>query len=118
MTSGRHQQEQQREDEELGQHRQVEREREEERKREEECKREEERKRETLAGQMDRALALLQPQPNKEICPPMMCRLGNRKRKVTWIMCDVCDQWYHVGYVGLTAKKANSLDTWHCSLCV
>ena len=58
-----------------------------------------------LAGQMDRALALLQPQPNKEICPPMMCQLGNRKRKVTWIMCDVCDQWYHVGYVGLTAKK-------------
>ena len=68
-----------------------------------------------LAGQMDRALALLQPQPNKEICPPMMCQLGNRKRKVTWIMCDACDQWYHVGCVGLTANKANSLDTWHCS---
>ena len=71
-----------------------------------------------LAGQMDRALALLQPQPDEEIRPPMMCRLGNRKRKVTWIMCDVCGQWYHVGCVGPTARKANSLDSWHCSLCV
>ena len=62
-----------------------------------------------LAGQMDRALALLQPQPNKEICPLMMCWLSNRKRKVTWIMCDVYDQWYHVGCVGLTAKKKSKL---------
>ena len=81
--------------------REEERKREEEHKREAEHRREEERERELeqernaemeLAGQMDRALALLQPQPNKEICPPMMCWLGNRKRKVTWIMCDVCDQ--------------------------
>jgi len=39
----------------------------------------------------------------------MMCRLGNRKRKVTWMMCDVCDQWYHVGCVSLTAKKSKLL---------
>ena len=70
--------------------REEERKREEEHKREAERRREEERERELeqernaemeLAGQMDRALALLQPQPNKEICPPMMCQLGNRKRK-------------------------------------
>ena len=31
---------------------------------------------------------------------------GQQKR-VTWIMCDECEQWFHVGCVGLTAKTAD-----------
>jgi len=67
---------------------------------------------------MNKALALLQSQPDKEVCPPMVCKLGNRRKRVTWIMCDECEQWFHVGCVGLTAKTADALDTWQCSICM
>jgi len=64
------------------------------------------------------ALALLQSQPDKEVCPPMVCKLGSRRKRVTWIMCDECEQWFHVGCLGLTAKTADALDTWQCSICM
>ena len=38
-----------------------------------------------------------QPQQNKEICPPMVCKITRSRKAFTWIMCDVCEQWYHVG---------------------
>ena len=72
-----------------------------------------------LSEQMKTALELLQPQPDKEKCPPMGCKITSKSRNVTWIACDRCDQWYHVKCVGLTvaSKKAKSLPRWNCGLC-
>ena len=70
-----------------------------------------------LSEQMERALALLQPQQDKEKCPPMGCKISSKSRNITWIACDACNQWYHVKCVGLTAKKAKSLSSWNCGLC-
>ena len=70
-----------------------------------------------LAQQDKKSLALLQPKKNKEVCPPMVCKISKRRKRVTWIMRDKCEQWYHIDCVGLTAKSVRSIDTWMCDLC-
>lgn len=59
-----------------------------------------------LAGHMDRPLGLLPTAATTKYGSmyTMRCWLGNRRR-VTWIMCDLCDQWYHVGCVGLSKMQ-------------
>ena len=88
-----------------------------EEKRQEEEKRRQEEEGDLLSQQMESALALLQPQPDKEQCPPMVCKVKHKTRNVTWIACDACNQWYHIKCVGLTAKKAESLPNRNCGLC-
>ena len=61
-----------------------------------------------LAVQMNRALALLQAHPDKEACPPMVCKLNNRRKSVI-----MCEQWFCLGCVGLAAKTADALDTFN-----
>ena len=70
-----------------------------------------------LSEQMKTALELLQPQPDKEKCPPMGCKITSKVGTSHEVACDRCDQWYHVKCVGLTSKKAKSLPRWNCGLC-
>ena len=70
-----------------------------------------------LSQQVKTSLALLQPKVNKDVCPPMVCKISKSRKRVMWIMCDDCEQWYHVECVGLTTKVARSIETWICDLC-
>ena len=117
LEQERRQEERRLEQEKRQEERRLEEEQRQEEKRLEEEKRRQEEEGDLLSQQMESALVLLQPQPDKKQCPPMGCKVKRKTRNVTMIACDACDQWYHVKCVGLTAKKAESLPSWNCGLC-
>ncbi|RUP48423.1 hypothetical protein BC936DRAFT_144583 [Jimgerdemannia flammicorona] len=55
---------------------------------------------------------------NNERCPlcpeeqaPLVARLD------TWLMCDICEIWYHNSCLGLTAEECDRFDQYHCARC-
>ena len=67
-----------------------------------------------FTASVEQALDILKPQVNKNVCPQMICK-GSHFSK--WIMCDHCNQWFHMKCVNVTESKAKRLQEWHCSLC-
>ena len=64
---------------------------------------------------LDSVIIPVPPMQNKDVCPPMVCKISKGRKRVTWITCNNGEQWYHVDCVGLTAKSAqsiNTLDVW------
>ena len=51
-----------------------------------------------------------------ETCPPTLCKHPKHKR-LFWIACDICLQWYHGVCVGIRAKEARLQKTWVCDGC-
>ena len=38
--------------------------------------------------------------------------------EVGWVQCDQCELWFHLACVGLSSEKAESMDSYHCRLCL
>ncbi|KAJ1945906.1 JmjC domain-containing histone demethylation protein 1, partial [Linderina macrospora] len=36
----------------------------------------------------------------------------------TWVMCDICSEWYHGVCVGISASECERIDKYHCHKCV
>jgi hypothetical protein len=51
------------------------------------------------------------------ICPACNNESDVPLEKVSWLQCDGCDQWYHEGCSGLTAKQSKGLDKYYCKTC-
>ena len=58
---------------------------------------------------------IAQPEVNKNICPPMICR---SKRARNFIMCDQCQQWYHMMCVNIKPQTVANIDRYICKLCL
>lgn len=51
------------------------------------------------------------------ICPACNNAADVSSERVHWLQCDGCDQWYHVGCSGLTAKQSKVIDKYYCKTC-
>ena len=60
--------------------------------------------------------------PRKRSSSTELCALSSacrepRGKGINWVMCDECEEWYHVQCVGITAKQAENED-FICQLCI
>ena len=62
--------------------------------------------------------ALLKPVPTlKERCPKPLCGYKRERAGTPWVVCSMCEQWFHCRCVGLTKKMAEDLPEWFCKDC-
>lgn len=46
--------------------------------------------------------------------PQCICPMANQ---ISWVQCDLCQQWFHLLCVGLTPESVEKIDIYNCCLC-
>jgi histone demethylase JARID1 len=50
------------------------------------------------------------------ICSSPHC-IRPMANQISWVQCDVCQQWFHLLCVGLTTESVEKIDIYNCSIC-
>lgn len=52
-----------------------------------------------------------------ELCPICVKRPLDENKKISWVQCDVCEQWFHSQCLKMTSLEINNLHSYHCDKC-
>ena len=61
-----------------------------------------------LVSTLQNSTALIKPveMNNQELCAAHVCKIHRSKaKKINWVQCDYCLNWYHMYCLKLTTKK-------------